>query len=567
MSAFEDINRFSLVWPENSGGMINKLSESSITDLDIDELVNNISMHIRFNKYIKSILLQMCEDVDVINYRLDVLEDLLRYPEIVDTFIEILPVLSDLSNTKNFGYVEESPLMTTVHRVGELQIYTDCINSIFRVLHKYKNDIKSDALCHFRNILEEINEDEQFKALNENLPKFRSGFERLSSITIGINLDDNLKPVEATMLSINDYKFIEDNFIGRLFGNKRKNSNSGISELRSIVPKYITDMNGNIKLDSISDALQITYFKDLNKILKQIIEPVSATISKYSKASSEFLVSLESELGFYLSAVKFIKKFEKCNLNMCRPEVIQKEKRTFVAENNYNIGLALRKMANKPEENICEKIIGNDVTFNDNGRIFILTGPNQGGKTTYIEAIGVTQIIFQAGLFVPASRAILSPTDNVFTHYQIDEKPETNAGRLGEEAGRLADLFDNATKYSMVLLNEALASTSPGESLYMSEDIVRGLRLLGCRAIFATHLHDLALRTDIINEEVDGDSRVISMVAGVEKENDSPSGKTRRTYKVIPSPPQGMSYAKDIASRYKISFEHIAACINNKNLK
>jgi len=138
-------------------------------------------------------------------------------------------------------------------------------------------------------------------------------------------------------------------------------------------------------------------------------------------------------------------------------------------------------------------------------------------------------------------------------------------GRLGEEASRLSAIFHKATRRSLVLLNESLSTTSPGESLYLARDIVRALRLLGGRAIFATHLHELA-QTDQLNASP-GDSLVISMVAGaitMETSADGAPQTVQRTYKISPAPPMGLSYAHDIAQHFGISFEQLTQTLRER---
>ena len=156
----------------------------------------------------------------------------------------------------------------------------------------------------------------------------------------------------------------------------------------------------------------------------------------------------------------------------------------------------------------------------------------------------------------------------VGTHFPVDEPGHAEGGRLAEEARRLSAIFAAASEHSLILMNESLASTSPSESLYLAQDVVRGLRLLGARAVFATHLHELGERVDAINREVEGASRLVSMVAGIESNgagNDG-SGEVRRTYRIRPGPPVGLSYARDVARRYGISFEDIRAQLARKSV-
>jgi DNA mismatch repair ATPase MutS len=234
-----------------------------------------------------------------------------------------------------------------------------------------------------------------------------------------------------------------------------------------------------------------------------------------------------------------------------------------------DVNLALGLTRQHPGIELHRTIVANDVEFGPDGRVFILTGPNQGGKTTYTRAIGVAHILCQAGLFVPGSRAVLSPVDGLYTHFSEEEKPNIDNGRLGEESRRLHGIFMNATRHSLILLNESLSSTSSRDSLYVARDIVKAMKVLGCRAVYATHLLELAAGVDPINAELPGDDLVISMVAGVERERDEesrPGQKARRTYKIKPGPPNEMSFAKDIARLYGISFDQIVQTLRERNV-
>jgi DNA mismatch repair ATPase MutS len=193
------------------------------------------------------------------------------------------------------------------------------------------------------------------------------------------------------------------------------------------------------------------------------------------------------------------------------------------------------------------------------GRIFIVTGPNQGGKTTYLQSIGLVQVLAQAGIFVPASRARISPVDGIFSHFPIEEKLARATGRFGDEAKRLNEIFEQATKHSFVLLNETFSSTNAGESRFLAEGILRILRMMGARVVFTTHMHELAEQVDNLNK-FPGDSDLVSMVATVANK-EAVDDLTKRTYKIIPSPPMGHSYAHEIAERYGISFEQLSSLL------
>jgi DNA mismatch repair ATPase MutS len=379
----------------------------------------------------------------------------------------------------------------------------------------------------------------------------------ISSITIGVNLDDSLRPVEATLLAVNKKRFTgPTSSLLSMFFNK-DTSLEGIAPLHSIPPKSsLPDGYG------LENPMLHPLFRDLAQILKQISRPVAAALQRYLRMNIYGLDKLKVELAFYVGAAKLIQKLRISDLPMCRPELAPMEERVCELESSYNLNLALRMLTT--QSNLSQTMITNDVTFGPEGRIFVLTGPNQGGKTTYTQAIGVIQALVQAGLYVPASRARISPVDAIFTHFPVEERPNAESGRLGEEAQRLNDIFSHATRHSLILLNESLSSTSFGESLYLARDIARALRLLGARGIYATHLHELAASVNNLNETSMGDSKLISLVSLV-NENGSNSISTR-TYKIVTGPPMGHSYAREIAARYGISYEQLAQTLRQRGV-
>ncbi|HEX2980208.1 MAG TPA: hypothetical protein VHO48_08080, partial [Anaerolineaceae bacterium] len=286
-------------------------------------------------------------------------------------------------------------------------------------------------------------------------------------------------------------------------------------------------------------------------------QPVALRLKTYAEINGKIFVHLRRELVFYLGALRFIQTLEKLGLPTCRPEIAPREERICQVEAAYNANLALHLGRYANGHTPAKAVTQNDVLFGEPGRIFILTGPNQGGKTTYMQGVALLQVLAQVGCWVPGRRARLSPVDQILTHFPSEEKPEADAGRFGEEAQRLGALFQQVTSSSLVLLNESLASTSAGESVYIAQDIIRILRRLGASVIFATHLHELADRIDEMNAATPGDSRIASLVSSPVKESSPADGDHPRSYKVELRPPLGQSYAREIAARYGVSYEQL----------
>ncbi|WP_230200171.1 MutS-related protein [Bacillus niameyensis] len=414
------------------------------------------------------------------------------------------------------------------------------LDSIFR---QYKSGLKSKGLLQLVSYIEETMEDQTYQSLKRDIPKFKNQLQNMSFVTIGINLDQTLKPVEAVFLSIESKPYKKPSVLSNFLGLKSADEKvRGVSQFQRFLNK---------------PAFESTLFRELEDIFSEAVLPIGAAIRQYTRFHSLSLSSLAFEISFYIGASKWIQKLTSSGLSMCKPIVLPKENRECKIENLRDMILAMDGMY-IAGINLNQRIVGNDIEFGPNGRVFILTGPNQGGKTTYTRSIGLAQLLFQAGLYIPGSSAAISPVDWICTHFNEEETPDVKNGRLGEKSQRLAGVFERATPYSLILLNESFSSTSPGEGLYLAEDIIKGIVIIGCRTVFATHFHELAANIDIINSEFpESDSRLISMVAGVERHELSKDSTGKRTYKITPSPPQGLSYAQDIARLYGISLEQI----------
>ena len=131
----------------------------------------------------------------------------------------------------------------------------------------------------------------------------------------------------------------------------------------------------------------------------------------------------------------------------------------------------------------------------------------------------------------------------------------------------MGKIFEAVTRQSLILLNESLSSTSFGESLYLAQDIVRILCRIGARAIYSTHLHELANSVDELNHSVPGDSKIISVVSSPVDGNLQANGADGQfRYKLEVRPPLGQSYAREIAARYGISYQQLENVLSERGV-
>jgi DNA mismatch repair protein MutS len=545
--------RVSLLWPPGHTarpGAGLGLPASSRDDLDLQEIAGALTGgEGKRERFVHALLADLVTDAEVIRYRQDVVEDLQGDPALQRRLGAALPGLASLTLGRGHNPREQWSVLQIAQRLAYLELYVDIALKLLAALDAAV--IRSAGLQSLLDHLHRLAGTPEFQTLQQELPGMRAHLDQAGSITIGVNLSRDLTPETATIMSISAQKLEgRGTFLERLLG--------GDPEGRGLTPLRVADVNVY--------APENRVFRDLRKLIEVVARPVGQALDRYASLHAGILEALEPELSFLLNAVAMLERLAAAGLPVCRPAIAPLDERVSVLSRAYNPSLALRTLdAAKDAREAAATIVTNDMTFDDaSARIWILTGPNRGGKTTYTRAIGLIHVLFQAGLPVPAGAARLSPVDAIHTHFPSPEGAQLGMGRLDEEADRLAAIFQAATPHSLILLNEVLAGTSAIEALGLAVDAVRGLRLLGARAIYATHLHELATRTAEINAETEGFSAAGSLVAGVEGNANVVAVGHRRTYTIRPGPPRGVSYASEIAEQHGISFGQLQELLGKR---
>ena len=561
---------YSLMFPQDADQSYKTLTPESVNDLSIEFLLDALTKQRYERDHIRKIMTRVTDDPEVIRYRCDVFEDFLRFPKLRDAMEELVVKLADLRDIERFQKDQEgSALWSLVNRLREIDDYVTCITAMKDVLEEL--DVKSEGMLTLRQIIRDISADSGFPELRQDIDETFEKVRRIKSITIGVNLDSMLRPASAGVVSLNDIEYRESNLMRRFmnFADRKDELHHGtdtgsIRVFHPATPIKAVEFNRKIELndnmtgvrtrtsvvtgaDSLSNAIKDT----VTNIMKQTVNEIKNTIRRYVNISGYMLINLMPEILFYIRWAELIEKIMATGMPVCKAQILLPEQRDCSFKGLYNLKLAINKAGG---EDI--NIITNDIDFNDDMRIFILTGPNRGGKTIFTQAWGIAMLLAQLGIYVPAESASISPCDNIFTHFPADENDTVDLGRLGEESKRLAEIFEQATERSIMLLNESLATTSVTEGLFIAKDVVRAMRYLGTRCIFNTHMHDLARSVDALNEEVEGTSKAASLVTGVHD--------GERSFKVSLLPPQGVSYAKDIALKYGVSFRQIKESIDSR---
>ncbi len=195
-----------------------------------------------------------------------------------------------------------------------------------------------------------------------------------------------------------------------------------------------------------------------------------------------FFGTLRTELAFYIGCLNLHDVLAQKKVPVCvaSPKIMEERRLSF--RGLYDVCLALH--LDKP-------VVGNDANA-DGKELLLITGANQGGKSTLLRAIGLAQLMMQCGMFVPADSFSASICDGLFTHYKREEDIGMQSGKLDEELNRMSDIIDQLTPHAMILLNESFAATNEREGSEIARQIISALVERRIRVICVTHLYELA---------------------------------------------------------------------------
>lgn len=516
-----------------------RLGSEAAADLALDRIVHALAPASRYERTVRELLSDLCRDPADILYRQDILADLLAAPHLAGSLRAVLPMLAVLATRSRGAWKGDSPLMAVIERLGELDTYVRCIDTLRRELAEAEG-VRSAGLVALRDAIAAVADDPEVSALRAELPAMHDLVAETTSVTIGLNLGAGLQPESATILALDRQQFRGPrSLLGRLLPGGAERG--GRTPLREVGP--VTLRRGS------------QLFRDLQDLLESATAPLVKALDRYREVNVAPLVALEGDLAFYIGAAALAARLRDAGIAVCRPEIAPMEERVLMAEDLANLALGLRLAGSR------EDLIANPASFDAECRVLILTGPNRGGKTTYCRAIGHAQVLFQAGLFVPAAAARLSPADTVLTHFPLPEADHPGAGRLDEELQRLRGIFERATRHSLVLLNEPLTSTSERGALHIAMDVVRALRILGGRVLLVTHLHELATAIPELNSSDASSGGVRSLVA----EATADGNLVRGTFRIVAAMPAGRSYASEIARQHGVTFDQLNNLIEERD--
>ena len=543
-----DIKSFSLLAPDESSCCF-RLNENTENDLSVDFITDSISGNSTEQSVLKRILAEMPTDEKTISYRREIYSELRENEELCGKLYDIFDVMRFYVTGRPVQIGETSTMLEFLMRLRALEGYISSVLRIKEVIEGY--EFRSEGMKRFAEYISSIYDSSGFEELSKDIAAVSDDVNDIKSITIGINLDHEFYPKETGIISLNKFYFDRQSVLKRFmkFHLKDQKSDKDLmqfsmemhnNDLRWIHQKY----NG---LPSPTNrATDTPLMNNLNSIMERMLPSMTSklkrVLNRYVDVSGKALAGLADELLFYLRFIGLEKKLTEHGIPCC---VAESSDGDTVLRDFYNVKLAICRLNGTVEEDI----VCNDLDFTKEKTVQILTGPNRGGKTVLTQGIGLVFLLYQSGVFVPASSAKIRSCDGIYTHFPVDEEKTVSLGRLGEESERFNEICKTASQNSLLLFNESFATTSHTESLYIAEDVLKYLCCTGIRTVFNTHMHELAENADKISGSAGSGFGAVSIVM----ENDD--GK--RSYKICCKKPDGKSYAHEIAYKYGITFEQL----------
>lgn len=203
------------------------------------------------------------------------------------------------------------------------------------------------------------------------------------------------------------------------------------------------------------------------------------------------LVQLMGDFELLLGAMGFRDAATAAGLDTCLPEVASPDEPREM-EQLWNPFLLTASTAS----GAAPRVVPCDLVVDRHTRTVLVTGPNSGGKTRLLQSIGISQLLAQCGLFVPARRARIAPVSGLVVSLIQETRADQSEGRLGTELLRIRTLFENLSPGSMVILDELCSGTNPSEGEEIFELVLRMLEGLSPHAFITTHFLAFASRLE-----------------------------------------------------------------------
>lgn len=486
-------------------------------DLNLDQIVESITSG-REEYNLKPFFYVPLRDVESVNYRYDVLRDLGN--PLLGTHIRSFA--QEMRRVRDFRAQEEKLYYKRQKQnwfLAAVEIYCRAVRHLSDELMHI--GLRSRGLCGLRGYLASYTGSQEFGELMDDAQKLKDD---LRGITYSIHITD-----KQIVVSENGS---EPDYGADVLETFKKFSQGAGKEYRFDLRRSSPDM------DHVEAAIL--------DLVARLYPEVFLRLEEYATHHGDYLditiAAFDREAQFYLACLEYMERFKSEGLAFCRPKVSRQSKEVH-GKSVFDLALAYKLISEHGH------VITNDFFLRGSERIFVVSGPNQGGKTTFARTFGQLHYLASIGCPVPGSEAELFLSDKLFTHFEKEEDIRNLSGKLEDDLLRIYQILEHATSSSILIMNESFLSTTLSDALFLSRRIINRVIALDMLCVSVTFLDELASMGETI----------VSMVSAV-----SPKDPALRTFKVVRRPADGLAYAAAIAGKYRLTFDAVKTRIAEK---
>lgn len=294
---------------------------------------------------------------------------------------------------------------------------------------------------------------------------------------------------------------------------------------------YLEEYPDTLGLDHIEAGV----LDRVAKLHPEAFDPLLTHHDRHQGFIDPTVAAFDREIQFYLAYLDYLDPLVRAGLPVCQPEVTDPSQGVSVVD-MFDLALARQLVADD------RPVVTNDLELAAEERIVVVTGANQGGKTTFARTLGQLHHLASLGCPVPGRHARMGLCDRVFAHFAREETLQDLHGQLQDDLVRVHEILTHATGDSLLVVNELFSSTTLADARELGTRILTEVARLGARCVYVTFIDELSRF----------DQRTVSMVATVD-----PHDPAVRTFQVVRQPADGLAHALAIADKYGLTHQQL----------
>lgn len=496
--------------PEDSTSATEGAAPEFFVDLNLDQVVGTITSG--FEEYaIRPFFHVPLQRVEAIEYRHEVFRDL-QDPALLDVVRCFAKRMRDTRLHKALSAKLYDRFHKEMWYLHAIEIYCNAVDRLTTDLTRFQT--KSRGLLSIRDYLTGYVANDDFVTLRDEA---RSISVQLSQVRYSILI----REASFTVKNLQD----EPDYSAEVEKTFAKFKHGAATDYRSKFSDAPEDMN----------HIEARVLQLVARLNPEPFARLLAFCARHVEFLDKVITTLDREIQFYLAYLTQTARLERMGPQFCLPEVSDKSKTIHCSE-GFDLALALKHVGEQ------KQVVCNDFDLTGREKLIVVSGPNQGGKTTFARMFGQLHYLASLGCPVPARQAKLYLADQIFTHFEREEKVENLRGKLEDDLVRILSILKRATRRSIVILNEIFTSTTIRDETFLSQKIMAKLADTDVLGVWVTFVDELSK----------SGPQTVSMVSMV-----VPDQPAVRTFKIERRTPDGLAYAMAIAQKYGLTYQRV----------